>query len=499
MLPELLTLLGPHECSDEEAVEALRGVCRQSTYVLAKVCGFDKLTLRTHQALCTFMDQTPRRALVLAPRSTFKSTIATIVDTVRLVLVRPDVRILLVSINQDNAANMLSAIQAILEKNGPLQFLFPGLVPEPAVRGRWNRTECTVARPTDWPEPTITAIGTQSTVVSRHYDVIKNDDLVDEATADSPSELERALRFYKLEESLLVSVKHGIIQTVGTRWAFHDPYQWILAHEADAQVFHRGAWNADGSLYFPEQLPADELERLKAKYGTFLFSALYLNSPVDPDGASFRDEWLRSHRVLGTTVQPESGAAMPIEGLRRTMRVDPAISEARTAARTAIVVDGVAPDGRVFLLDVWAKRCQPSAMFEAIFQLQDRWDCETVGIESVAYQRMIKPFLEAEAARRNRWLNVVELRPDTRKSKEARIRSVQPYLERGEVSIDRGAHGEFLAEYLAFPTGATVDILDAWAYGPLVWDAPLEDESPSEAEDWQWDAAMAGRSAVTGY
>lgn len=496
---ELRTLLGPTECSDAEAVAALRALCQRSTYVLAKVCGFDKLTVRTHQALCRFMDQLPRRALVLAPRSTFKSTIATIVDTVRLVLIRPDVRILLVSINQDNAANMLSAIQAILEKNGPLQFLFPGLVPDAAVRGRWNRTECTVSRPTDWPEPTITAIGTQSTVVSRHYDVIKNDDLVDEATADSPAELDRALRFYKLEESLLVSVRDGVIQTVGTRWAFHDPYAWILEHEKDAAVFQRGAWNADGSLYFPEQLPEDELERLKRKYGMFLFSALYLNNPVDPDAASFRESWLRWHRVERDVIVTDDGQRIPLAACRRLMRVDPAISEARTAARTAIVVDAIGPDDRLYLLDCWAKRCQPSDMFTQIYAMADRWEVDTVGIEAVAYQRTIKHFLEADLLRRSRWLSIVPLIPDTRKSKEARIRAVQPYLERGQVSVTREAT-MFLEEYRQFPRGHTVDILDAWAYFPAMWDAPLEDEEPdTERQGWEWETMMGGRNAVTGY
>jgi len=484
---------------EAEVREELRTLCRTRTYFLAKVLGFDKLSPTTHHALCDFMDRSPRRALVLAPRSTFKSTIGTITDIVRMILNQPDIRILLVSISQDNACNLLSVIKAQFERNVTLRWLFPELLPDFAKTTRWNKTEMCVRRDRDWPEATVEAIGVQSTVVSRHYDVIKNDDLVDQNTAESPAELARALEFYKTEESLLVSPRAGRIQTIGTRWHFHDPYDWILKHEEGVEVFQRGVYNPDGTLYFPEQLPEEEIVRLRAKYGTFLFSALYENNPCDPDAGSFRESWLRWHKVEYDVVVPDGGQPIPLEKLRVVMRVDPAISEARTAARTAIVVDGVAPDGRKFLLDVWAKRCQPSDMFDAIFSLYQRWGCQAVGVESVAYQRAIQHFLAEEARRRDRWLNIVELRPDTRKSKEARIRAVQPYLERGEISVSR-EHREFLDEYRTFPMGSTVDVLDAWAYGPVMWEPPLEaEESDSEAEEWGYQRALAGANATTGY
>jgi predicted phage terminase large subunit-like protein len=483
----------------EASREELRTKCRASNYFLAKaVLGFDKLTLRTHLPLCEFLEAQPRRALVLAPRSTFKSTIGTITDIIRLILCRPDVRILLVSISQDNAKTMLSMVKAQFERNATLQWLFPELMPD-FRNVRWNETEMEVKRDRDWPEPTVQAIGTSSTVVSRHYDVIKNDDLVDEKTKDSPTELARALEFYKLEESLLVSPLDGVIQTIGTRWAFGDPYGWMLAHEAGLLTYRRGPVNDDGTLYFPEQLPQEELDRLRAKYGSYLYSCLYDNDPRDPDAGSFRESWLKKHRVEGDVVVPAMGSPIPLVSMRRFMRVDPAISESSNAARTAIVVDGVAPDGRKFLLETWAKRCQPSEMFEAIFALQSRWDCEAIGIEAVAYQRAIKPFLMAEAERRGRWLNVVEMRPDTRKSKEARIRSTQPFLERGEVSV-REEHHDFLMEYREFPYGKTVDLLDAWAYGTVMWELPLDEaEDETVVEDWHWSAQFEGRSHATGY
>jgi hypothetical protein len=138
-------------------------------------------------------------------------------------------------------------------------------------------------------------------------------------------------------------------------------------------------------------------------------------------------------------------------------------------------------------------------MFEKIFEFQDKWDCESVGVENVQYQRAIKPFLEAESQRRGRWINVRELKPDVRVKKEGRIRALQPYFERGEIFVRRDMR-ELLGEYEAFPVGATVDLIDALAYGPFVWD--LEEDSrsaPEEEREYNEFRYERGRSAVTGY
>lgn len=489
--------------TDEGLVrEELRARAKASSYFLAKaVLGFGDLTPRTHKPMCEWMDASPRRALALAPRSTFKSTILTMTDTIRRIINDPNIRILIVSGSLENAQKMLRLIQEVFERNTLFQTLFPEVIPDFTKTKRWNTQEMLVPRTATWPEATVEIIGVGGMVTSRHYDVIKNDDLIGEQQAESPTEIQRAINFYRGQESLLVNVREGLIHTVGTRWAFQDPYGWMIDHEPGLATYIKSAEDRwpDGALYFPERLPQEELDRIKQKQGMYRYSALYLNHPTDPEANSFQRAWLKWHLVEADQVLPESGAPVPVASLRRFLRVDPAISERSNAARTAIVVDGMAPDETVYLLETWQKRCQPAEMFDAIFALADRWDLMDVYVEAVAYQRAIKPFLEAEAARRNRYLRVHELRPDTRKSKEARIRATQPYLERRQVSVSR-AHVDFLREYEQFPFGDTVDVLDAWAYGPFVWEPPLEGESADE--DPAGDLARAqyqGRSGVTGY
>lgn len=497
----------PITAADQEDTRLqLRAMAQKSTYFMAfGVLGFKDMTKRTHMPMADFIQGPSRRKLVLAPRGTFKSSIVTVADIVRLIACDPNIRILLVSASQTNASHFLRSIQEVFEKNTVFQWLFPEVIPDFRTVKKWSETEMLVPRSRSFPESTVEAIGVGGTVVSRHFDHIKNDDLVDEKIAESETEMDRVIRWVNAEESLLVSTQTGKIDTVGTRWAWRDVYGHMLEHEPNLDTYVQAARDEDGpktadNLFFPERLSHEELDRLKAKQGVWLYSCLYLNRPSDPEAMTFRREWLRWYRLDGDQVCPSLGPPIKINDLSICLRVDPAISEDSKAARTAVVVDGVSADGRKFLLETWAKRCQPAELFNVIFDLCDKWGTQRVGVESVAYQKTLKYFLAEESIRRNRWVDIVELKPDTKKSKPARIRAVQPFLQRGEIWV-RQDQTEFLQEYDWFGGGGkTVDILDAWAYGPMMWQAPLEPEAGDElADDWAFESQMDGRSILTGY
>ena len=60
--------------------------------------------------------------------------------------------------------------------------------------------------------------------------------------------------------------------------------------------------------------------------------------------------------------------------------------------------------------------------------------------------------------------------------------------------------GEFQIEYIQFPVGSSVDILDSLSQGPDVWRRPMlgfNDFEEKEIESRELN--MEGRSLVTGY
>jgi len=497
------SLVLPESALTDETREELRRLARREAYFMGKaVIGFKDMTPKLHRQMGEWISDGEPRKMGLVPRDHLKTSIWTIADSVRRIANDRNIRILLGNETATNAQHFLRRIEVVFERNALFQWLFPECIPDFAKVKKWSETEMVVPREVENPESTVEAIGVGGAVVSRHYELLKLDDLVGKEASESADVMRKTVDWYQYCESLLVSPKNEI-HVFGTRWTFNDLYSWIQEREGDyISSFFRRCYDQSGQPIWPERFDEESLARIKRKLGTFKFNCQYLNEPFDPESASFHESWLRYYSYIGggdgvdRNILPESGSGFRVGDLRRFMRVDPAISERPGAARSAIIVDGVHQDSRKFLLEAWAKRCQPFEMIEQIFEFQDQYDCESIGFESVAYQRILKPILEAEAERRGKWLNVVELKPDSRERKENRIRGVQPELERGNIWVRRDLE-DFLDEYRSFPVGKTVDLLDAWAYGPHVWAEPvIEENLAHEIQEFEY---FGGRSSVTGY
>ena len=199
-----------------------------------------------------------------------------------------------------------------------------------------------------------------------------------------------------------------------------------------------------------------------------------------------------------------------IQDLDIVITVDPAISERSTAARTAIVVSGMSPYGKLFLLDSWCGRQgDPAKIIDNIIAMALEWSPRVIGIEMIAYQKALLPYMNREMASRSRWWPIVELKPDrnskTAEKKNMRILSMVPYFKSGQIYILRGNY-DFIDEYESFPNGSTVDLLDAFSYAVRLLvpksDSKkpaleyklkaLEKEDPSAARYWRKVAERRG-------
>jgi predicted phage terminase large subunit-like protein len=497
--------------SQEDEVRAhFREKARTSTYFMGKaVLGFNDLTTHLHKDMCDWIDRPripgERRLHGIVPRDHLKTSVWTIAHAIRLIAENPQTRILLANETATNVQHFLSKIDSVFRRNVLFQWLFPEIIPDWGTVKRWNATEITVPRENDYPEATIEVIGVGGAVVSRHYKVIKLDDLVGKQASEEPETMKKTIDWYQYCESLLEHPMEDWIFNVGTPWGFNDLDYWIRKHEPYVDIFERGCYGepgqTEGEPIWPERFSREALERLAMKYDTMKFSCMYLCKPRDPNSSSFNESDLRFYGWHQGNIVPEAGivkAVIDPEQLTRYLRIDPAISEKPGSARSAIVVDGVHRDERVFLLDLWAERAQPSTMIEKAFELNDKWKPEAWGIEAVAYQRVLKPIIESECERRGIWVNVKELHPDTKDRKVNRIRGkLEPYVKKGLIWIHKTRHEKFLEEFREFPTGSTLDVIDAFAYGPDMWSKPLEDVDPREEErEFMWGT---DRSAITGY
>jgi hypothetical protein len=491
----------------------MRRYARSSTYYMGLVLGFADLT-PFHGEMAAWMQGPGRRKLGLVPRDHLKTSLWTIADSMRLLSVNPLERILLLNETNENAGAFLRRIKHAAEHNTLWQWLFPERVPD--FQRNWSDDALTFPRPQDFVEPTVAAIGVGGASTSRHYTRIKEDDLIGKEASESRLVMNKAIDQHKLAEHLLVDPERNTIDTYGTRWGNADLYDWMLKNEdpATLSVFHRGCYDPDGTPWWSERFSAAELDRLKRKNGARLFSFQMLNQPVAEGATDFREEWL-CYYTLDTTKEGEPIVKLeqpdatikeiPLAHLAKFQAVDPGLkADPNTTrrdqeARSAIVTVGITPtpDNEPFdivILGARAKAVSPGAFTRLVYDEYALWTPGVVGIEVFAAQKIYFEWLRRDFPE----MPLTTFKTDTHVSKLSRIRSVSPYFEQRRVYVHRSMT-DFREEYVSFPSGHTVDLLDAFAYTPGLWFSLDPDEFENHEDEEIFDRYGSGRDAKTGY
>lgn len=152
-----------------------------------------------------------------------------------------------------------------------------------------------------------------------------------------------------------------------------------------------------------------------------------------------------------------------VKGSRIYTLVDPAIGLKSTNDPTVIATIADATNGRRYVLEVDRRQRKASEQRDDIFRQVARWGSTAVGIESVAYQKVLCEMVEEEQLRRGVTFPVVPIFPPSRQSKIFKIvNRLQPLLESGALCVPEDAAWLKVAEdeMDAIPDGEHDDIWD---------------------------------------
>jgi hypothetical protein len=500
-----------------EFLTEIRELAKKSLYFLSKaILGFEDLTPHLHQEVCNFVqDLSIPHELILLPRKHFKSTIVTISFPIwihiqdwipQLEMKGADVRILIGNESATNSEHFLSIGETLWDSNELLNILFPYLVPDRAVRKRWNQKEMLLNRGKVWPEASIETIGVGGAAQSRHYEIHILDDLIGKEAMESEVVMEKAISWYDYSEALSVSPRKYISRVPGTRWGKRDLYQHIIEKHKEKFGSGKGIYlkecREEGKPIFPEWYTNEYFEDLLAKNPYFYFSQ-YCNNPSDPAKCDFKLEWLKFYeweRVKDKLYLKLEGEdkLIPYSELDIVGAFDPSIDEKPTASRRAI--DYVAQDSkeRVIVLESYASRDPLEKVLDVIFSTHAKWQPRIFGVEKAALQKVFIWVINRECEIRKKYIACTPVSVSTNRSKEARIRdTLQPIASEGRLYVRRSML-ELIQEWVDFPGGRTKDLLDALAMGVVLLRAPLSDEEREAEEEWEEKVADS-RSSVTGY
>lgn len=462
----------------EKAKLDLRYFCRI-------ILGFTDMNAE-HDALCDFLQHDRATTkLILMPRYTFKSSICTIGHTLWLLLRDPNERVLLASDATEKAEGFLLGIKNHLlglSHTSKFRAICGAWEVDPK-QGVWNQGALVISPRTQaHSEPSVDTAGLETSKVGKHYSRLKFDDLVSDKNITSKELMDKVESCYKKSLSLLQP--SGSVELIGTRWHYGDLYGRLLAEyagQASFSVFLRKA-HEERHYFFADigkdSLTPSFLTQKRATQGSYLYSCLYQNEPVDDETATFKASDFTFYDQVP-------------KGCYITCTVDPAISQSSTADDTAITVCATDSNLNLYILDLVAGHLLPDDIMREVFSLHERWGFHALGMETQAFQKMLRFELErriSEARRTNptfKFFQVSEFTGLSHQSKEMRIRALQPYHERGalkfpgtKLELLTGDWSKLAYQLLQFPHSAHDDLADSLAYHVQIhragYDTPQE-------------------------
>ncbi len=207
-----------------EFLKALRGACERRLYVFSRcVMGRNYLTRELHMPFCDDLQTCPPfRKLRLMPRDHAKTSVVShclpphiIIQPAETNVYFPgldgsECRIMLAGEIEKRAKNNLRVVASAFEGNRLLRALWPGVCWEkPKTQApQWNDGAIIMPRKSEYPDPTIFAVGVGGAVTGARPNVQIKDDLVSVEAANSDVAMQAAIDWHTASRALLDEYEH---------------------------------------------------------------------------------------------------------------------------------------------------------------------------------------------------------------------------------------------------------------------------------------------------
>lgn len=310
------------------------------------------------------------------------------------------------------------------------------------------------------------AVGVGGATTGKGADfLIIDDPIKNRQDADSEVIRESQWSWYRSTARTRLS-PNGAIVIVITRWHEDDLVGRILASEnahlwtilkLPAIAIEDEEQRKKGEPLWASKFSIKNLEETKVDLGSFEWSSLYQQEPVDEESREFKQAWFKYKKWE------------EVEKLktRNFATIDTALSRNAKSDYTGVTRNYVDIENN-WHLKSYRYRINSKDLIDLVFLLHEE-GFEKIGIEEGAYLAAVEPFLKDEMKKRNSFPNVVTLKHGGT-MKETRIRGLIPRYESGTIyHVDAPDLENELAK---FPKGTYDDCADAAAYQLQIAQAP---------------------------
>ena len=382
---------------------------------------------------------------------THNSTTCTITKIIHYLCKNRNLRILIASKTSSNAEGFLKEIKAHLEGTQKLIDVF-GAFYDPKKVAKWDNKEIeVVGRTIKAKEASVTCVGVDGTIVSKHVDVIMSDDLVDEENARTPYMRERTQKwYYQTLDPILEppdeKVPHrGEHHRLGTRYHFADLWGHLIENELEDHHQIIKALDDKERSPWPEKHTPEWFKQKKAKAGLIIFNAQFQNDTEAMKGEIFQ---------FDDCQQVNDSEVPPFGELQIFMGVDLAISQKEKSDLFAIVVGGFDKIDNCYIIDYYEGHLRFNAQTKMIKKYYKKYDPIRAGIEINAYQEAQYQNLKDD----DRDIRLTPI--NTSKDKIVRAWKLSPRFEDKRMFFRKGL-GRLIDALVLFPNFRYKDGFDA--------------------------------------
>lgn len=254
-----------------------------------------------------------------------------------------------------------------------------------------------------------------------------------------------------------------------------DPYdEWdIISYKALAT--ENDDHRAVGEALWPDKFNEAKLMTMKTAMGSYEFSALYQQTPIDEENRKFKQAWFR-YKAFET---------VDIATTHNTMTIDPRgrddIKEGKDFVGITInFIENARSDYPIWQFMSYREKLSATGMIDLMFTNWQRYHLKSIGIEDNQFTQGLLQMIREEMRKRGIYMSIVLLKTGGTQ-KELRIETLVPRYENGGiVHLTIGGDNqcsELEEELKLFPKAANDDASDSAAYQNQMYNVSGQDEA----------------------
>jgi phage terminase large subunit-like protein len=387
----------------------------------------------------------------------------------------PDVPVMVASYSDELATDFGQRTRDIMQSDAYEAMFDTKLRADAKARGKWQTQA----------KGGYTAVGVGGALTGRGFKIgIIDDPFKNREEADSPVVRDSRHKWYQSTFSTREEGNSMVIFIL-TRWHEDDLAGRVLKDAAQAKANGEAyeEWDIieykalatedddhrkEGEALWPDKFSKDKLLKKKSEMGSYEFSALYQQTPIDEENRKFQQHWFK-YKALEDIKNEETYNVMTIDP-RGTSDVK------KGTDFIGVTVNFVDKEGAWNLLS-YRQKLSATGLIDLMFTNWGKYNLRKIGIEDNQFTQGLMVSIEAEMRARGVYPDI-ELLKHGGTQKELRIEALVPRYEHGGIYhltyAGKNQCEDLEEELKLFPKAANDDASDSAAYQTHLAERPVE-------------------------